>query len=41
MLLTHGGNRDEGGDAGAVVAEGGHAAVVGSGRGQAGNGDNV
>lgn len=40
-LLTHGGNRDERGDAGAVVAEGGHTAVVGSGRGQAGNGHNM
>lgn len=32
VLLTHGGNRNESGDAGAAVAEGGHAAVVGSGR---------
>lgn len=38
VLLTHGGNCNESGDAGAIVAEGGHTAVVGGGRGQAGNG---
>lgn len=32
VLLTHGGNRNESGNTGAIVAEGGHAAVVGSGR---------
>lgn len=28
VLLTHGGNRNESGDAGAIVAEGGYTAVV-------------
>lgn len=32
VLLTHGGNRNVRGNTGAIVAEGGHAAVVGGGR---------
>lgn len=41
VLLTHGRNRNESGDTGAIVAEGGHTAVVRGGRGKAGNGHYV